>query len=300
MKPALASGIVWHSRQAPGRHSFSYRMTYLWCDVDALDRGEAAPPWIGAGPRGLLQVRRRDHLEGTDGNWREGIEGWLAQAGIASAPTIHLLTLPSLLGRTFNPVGFWIGRDAEGGVRWMVAEVDNTFGERHLYPLDAKACPDGRLVWTAPKAFSVSPFHGVEGEYEFRLDLKESGIGIGIDLRRHGEGVFRTGLALEFREFGTREMVRSLAALAASVALTVPRILWQAARIHFAGKARARPHPDGNDPWTIRRGKAVLLQRLFANPALGRVWTGLGRILTSSRNDQPGGRAHGTGIRHLI
>ena len=299
MKPWLASGTVWHAREAPGRHSFGYHMTYLWCDIDALDRGEGSGRWISAGPGGLLQLRRGDHLQGTDGSWREGIEPWLAKAGIGTAPTIHVLTLPRLFGRTFNPVSFWIGQGDQGQVLWMVAEVNNTFGERHLYPLDSRACPAGRLEWTTPKAFPVSPFHGVEGSYEFRLELTESGLTVGIDLVRHGEGVFRTGMGLRFGRLGSWSLAGEVLAMASSVVLTVPRILCHAALLHFSGKARLKPRPGGADAWTIHRGEAVLLQRTIANPAMGAIWKRLGQIMTRSKISQPGA-GNENGSRHPV
>ena len=290
MKPLLASGTVWHERRSPGRHAFSYRMAWLWCDVDALDRGEGARPWISPGPGGLLQIRREDHLQGTSGRWREGIESWLEKAGLPTAPRIHLLTLPRVLGRTFNPVGFWIGRGEAGEVLWMVAEVDNTFGSRHLYLLDARDLSDGELAWIRPKAFFVSPFHGVEGEYDFRLRLGEREILLRIDLDRHGEVRFSTGMRMDLSNLSVWRAPLQLAALAVSVVLVVPRILWQAARLHFTGAARLRSRPEDTDPWTVRRGKPVLLQRLVANRAMGRLWAGLGRITARETTNIPRNR----------
>lgn len=293
MSHFLASGPVWHVRQAPGRHAFAYRMHYLWCDVDALDRGEGAGRWLSAGAGRLFQMRLEDHLKTTDRNWRTGIEAWLDRAGIATAPRIHILSLPRVLGRTFNPVSFWIGRDETDKVLWMVAEVNNTFGARHLYLLDAKDGEDGQLRWRCPKAFAVSPFHGVEGRYEFRLELTDSGIEIGIDLEGHADGIFRTGMRLDLRPAAQAGGLGILAAVAGSVALAVPRILWHAARLHFAGKARLMLAPRERDGWTIHHGEAVLLQRLVANPAMGKAWKRLGQIL-SKRGTSKQDMDHGT------
>lgn len=293
MSHFLASGPVWHVRQAPRRHAFAYRMHYLWCDVDALDRGEGAGRWLSAGPGRSFQMRLEDHLATHDKSWRTGIEGWLAPAGIPTAPRIHLLALPRLLGRTFNPVSFWIGRDDAGKVMWMVAEVNNTFGARHLYPLDAREGEDGQLRWKCPKAFPVSPFHGVEGRYEFRLELTDSVIDIGIDLEGHGEGIFRTGMRLDLSPASQTSGVGILATVAVSVILAVPRILWHAARLHFGGKAPLKIAARKTDSWTIHQGPAVLLQRLVANPAMGRIWKRLGQIL-SKRGNPKQDTEHGT------
>jgi DUF1365 family protein len=277
MTHRLASGRVWHQRTSPGRHAFAYRLTYLWCDLDAMDRGEMASPWVRAGAGGIFQVRLEDHLRGDAASWRAGIAPWLAEEGLAQSASIHLLTLPRLLGRTFNPVSFWIGQDLEGRVEWMVAEVNNTFGARHLYLLDAKEQSGPRLEWKAPKAFPVSPFHGVEGEYRIALDLRQDSLRIEFDLEHPDGGVFRTGMELDLVPLGRKAIARSLLSLVGSVVLTVPRILWHAARLHFTAKARLKPRPGVRDRRTIHQQSPVLLQRIFANPSLGRIWLRLGQ-----------------------
>ena len=47
-----------------------------------------------------------------------------------------LHTYPRVLGYTFKPVSFWYHR-ADGSLRAILVEVNNTFGERHCYLPDA-------------------------------------------------------------------------------------------------------------------------------------------------------------------
>jgi hypothetical protein len=67
-----------------------------------------------------------------------------------------------VLGYVFKPVSFWYAHRADGSLAAVLAEVNNTFGERHAYLL---AGPD--LAWGreqhARKVFHVSPFCRVEG-----------------------------------------------------------------------------------------------------------------------------------------
>ena len=46
---------------------------------------------------------------------------------------ILLLAQPRLLGHVFNPVSFWLCMDAQDTLRVVIAEVSNTFGQRHSY-----------------------------------------------------------------------------------------------------------------------------------------------------------------------
>ena len=71
-----------------------------------------------------------------------------------------------MLGYAFKPVSFWYAHRADGSLRAIVAEVNNTFGERHCYLLDRPAW--GREL-RADKVFHVSPFCRVEGAYRFRF-----------------------------------------------------------------------------------------------------------------------------------
>ena len=70
-----------------------------------------------------------------------------------------------LLGHVFNPVSFWLCLDAQDTLRVVIAEVSNTFGQRHSYlcykddlsPITA----NDRLC--AQKIFHVSPFQPDRG-----------------------------------------------------------------------------------------------------------------------------------------
>src|SRR5690606_146506 len=66
------------------------------------------------------------------------LDGLLQSQGIDDAGgEVWLHTHPRVWGYTFNPVSFWYCHRADGGLRAIVVEVNNTFGERHCYLLDA-------------------------------------------------------------------------------------------------------------------------------------------------------------------
>src|SRR3989344_4698121 len=68
---------------------------------------------------------------------------------------VWLHCYPRVLGYTFKPVSFWYCHRADGHLRAIVVEVNNTFGERHCYLLDA---PQYGVEQQARKVFHVSPF----------------------------------------------------------------------------------------------------------------------------------------------
>src|SRR4029079_11723545 len=82
----------------------------------------------------------------------------------------------------------------------VVAEVHNTYGERHCYLLR----PDAGGRAQADKAFYVSPFFAVDGRYDMTFTDPAVGgdLHVGITLRRQGGVVFRA--VLEGRPDPTR------------------------------------------------------------------------------------------------
>jgi cyclopropane-fatty-acyl-phospholipid synthase len=72
-----------------------------------------------------------------------------------------VVTSPRLLGYVFNPVSFYLCYGRGGQPLAAVAEVNNTFGEKHVYVLPVtEASKKGfPLRFQAEKAFHVSPFN---------------------------------------------------------------------------------------------------------------------------------------------
>ena len=80
-----------------------------------------------------------------------------------------MLAHARVLGYVFNPLTvFWCHR-ADGTLACVVAEVHNTYRQRHAYLLHT----DERGRAQAPKEFYVSPFYPVDGCY--RMSLPEPG-----------------------------------------------------------------------------------------------------------------------------
>ncbi len=74
------------------------------------------------------------------------------------------------LGYVFDPLTTYFCFDADGGLEGVLAEVHNTYGERHCYPLAVAE----RAGATVDKEFYVSPFFAVEGRYDIRTRLTDA------------------------------------------------------------------------------------------------------------------------------
>ncbi|MDO9072939.1 MAG: DUF1365 domain-containing protein [Rubrivivax sp.] len=162
----LGLGVVRHRRLRPTANAFVYPTYFVLLPMRSLrDQPCAGLP---RNRRGLLSFYDRDHGDG-----REDALAWLdellAGEGVDDADgEVWLHTYPRVLGFVFQPVSFWYCHRADGSLAAIVAEVNNTFGERHCYLLAGDGLGYG-LELTAHKVFHVSPFCEVQGQYRFRF-----------------------------------------------------------------------------------------------------------------------------------
>ena len=70
-------------------------------------------------------------------------------------------------------------------LRHVIAEVHNTYGERHAYLL-----PPADLPVTTAKEFYVSPFNEVDGHYLVQAPRPDGGVDITVALQRGPSGTF--------------------------------------------------------------------------------------------------------------
>lgn len=290
MNLATATGTVSHARREHARHAFSHHLGWMLADLDDLQAGFRFGRLAG-GDGCLLAIKPEDHLGGKRLPWRESLAPWLAQAGLPSPASLQLLTLPRMAGRVFNPASFWFGRDAGGALQWMIVEIDNTFGERHIVPLDARSKDPMAAEWMHPKTFPVSPFHDVSGDYHVVLRQDAGRLRIGIDLLRPGKPVFHSELDLRVEPVRGPGGIARCFLVGATTAATVPLILLHAAVLHLHRKVPAAEWPVERDRWTIRTGPQVLLQRIFAGRLLAPLW----KLLASAREKSP---TPTHGVRH--
>ena len=235
---------VMHRRLADARYRFRYRVFSLLLDIDALDAA-AASSWLLSRNRfNLLSFHDRDHLPDGATGLRDWAEGVLAAAGIdGRRMRSRLLCFPRVLGLVFNPLSLWYCETADGDPAAVIAEVRNTFGERHCYLLT----PQGAgwpLRDSHAKDFHVSPFIGMQARYDFRLDRPGRHLRVVIRESRADEPL------LVATQSGTRAPLRSGVLLGEllRVPLQTLKVLaaihWQALRIWLAGAPfHRKPEP---------------------------------------------------------
>jgi DUF1365 family protein len=168
-----------HVRRERLTRRFVHRMRPWLVDLDHLP---AHAPFAS--------FQARDHLGRPDRTIRQNLDDWLARQGVTAAGHVTMLAMPRTLGYVFNPLSVYWCHDPDGELVCVVAEVHNTYGERHCYLLR----PDDTGRASTAKALYVSPFFDVAGEYRMRLPPPDGRLSLSIVLHRDGSPVFTATL----------------------------------------------------------------------------------------------------------
>lgn len=236
MQAALAVGTVRHRRLRPAAHAFAYPAFFLRLPLRTL--AATRWPWrlLARNGPGVFALNDADHGDGRP--LLEWIEDLLARARITDAGgEIWLHTFPRQLGYVFNPVSFWLCERTDGALRAIVAEVNNTFGDRHCYVLaHANGAP---LRWgeelAAAKVMHVSPFNRVEGRYRFRFLLArragDERFVARIDYDDAAGALLATAIEGRLAPLTDRALAGALARRPLFTLGVITRIHWQALRL---------------------------------------------------------------------
>lgn len=193
MSAYVVDATVTHRRTRPLDYSFEHRTT-TWL-VDAASPQAAIPRWM----RPLLAIRDRDHLHPGESPLLDKARATIREHGLSwSANRVQVLTNARTAGHVFNPLTTYFCFDDADRLEGILAEVQNTYGERHCYPLAAADVPAGTGAATRPsavktavtKTFYVSPFFAVEGRYDIRARLTDTDVAVAISLTQGEQQVF--------------------------------------------------------------------------------------------------------------
>jgi len=178
--PALVEGTVGHTRRGPLRHRFTNRIYQWLVDVDELPR-------MNRLLRPFSTFSAADHIGDPDDTLHANIERFCKVGGIdISDHRVLMLANARVLGHTFDPLSVFWAIAPDGSLTCIVAEVHNTYGERHAYLLET----DGKGRANVDKEFYVSPFFTVDGTYDLQFTLTPEAVSSTVILRQGGEAVF--------------------------------------------------------------------------------------------------------------
>jgi DUF1365 family protein len=231
---ALYDCKVRHTRSEPVRNDFTYR-TYQWL-VDLDDLPELPRPL-----RLLADFRAADHLGDPAAALRRNVDAFLATHDIdLNSGKVLMLANARVFGYVFNPLTLYWCHGAQDELVCVIAEVHNTYGQRHCYLLK----PDAHGRTSAEKELYVSPFYPIDGgRYHMVVPEPAESLAVSIRLELPGRPPFvasvhgrrRPGTAANLLRAALRHPLEPLAVSA--------RIRWQGIRLYLRGLPVV-PRPD--------------------------------------------------------
>ncbi|WP_422744909.1 DUF1365 domain-containing protein [Mycobacterium sp. WMMD1722] len=183
--PAVYRTRVTHLRRAPVHHYFEHNSYSWYVDVDELPR---LPRWLAP----FARFEATDHFDGApDDTLRMRVDAFLARHGVhLGGGRITALLQARVLGYVYNPLSLYWCHDAHGVLRHVVAEVHNSYGERHAYLLP----PTGPNPAMIRNQLYTTPFTGVDGYYLVRAPRPEDKLDVTVSLHRENQPAIVTTL----------------------------------------------------------------------------------------------------------
>jgi uncharacterized protein len=224
--------VVSHARRAPLRHRFRYHASAWLVDLDDL-------PQLARPLRWLARFDAADHLGDPEATIRENLVALLAAHGIDAADSrLLMLANARALGHAFNPISVHWCIAPDDTVQAVVAEVHNTYGDRHAYVLHPGATAD--IDCRLEKQMYVSPFNPVEGEYRITVSPPGENVAVTVTLSRPGQPPFTASLRGARR--APTSVVRAAMTTAAGSIRVTTLIRWQGVRLFVRG-LHVEPRP---------------------------------------------------------
>jgi DUF1365 family protein len=226
VRSALYTGTLVHARSEPRRNVFRYPVAYWLLDLDELPELERRLRLVSVNRRNVVTLRDRDHFDGTL-PLKAAVRRF---AGDPSIARVLCLTQLRILGYVFNPVSFyWCYRD-DGELACMIAELNNTFGERL-----PELLPGGSLRYEHQKRLHVSPFFGLEQRYRYAFSAPGESLYARIEVHEEGRMPLQAVLAGTRRELSNASVLRFLARYPLMPLQVTTLIHWQALKLYLRG-----------------------------------------------------------------
>ncbi|KAF8443652.1 hypothetical protein BDZ91DRAFT_167116 [Kalaharituber pfeilii] len=189
-KPRVYFSATTHARFSPVKHKFRYPLMYVGfpiafegtCNALISVRGvpgnDPRKRFWGKGTQlwSFFDVRPENYVN-PHLPFSQKLDPVLLQEGIDKEkyPHIYFVTTPRFFGYSFNPVSYWYLYDAAHELKIIFLEVNNTFGEKHMYVLyrdnvnNPKPRKDYLFAGSMAKMFHISPFNHRSGSYVIQV-----------------------------------------------------------------------------------------------------------------------------------
>jgi DUF1365 family protein len=224
VRSALYTGTLVHTRREPVRNVFRYPLAFFLLDLDELPELERKLTLFSSNRPNVVTLRDRDHFDGSR-PVKDAVVHFCAERGVAVTRVLMLAQL-RVAGYVFNPVTFYWCYAADGSLAGIVAELNNTFGERLPELLRG---PD--LHYEHEKHLHVSPFFGLDQSYRYAFSEPGENVWARIHVREDGRSPLTAVLHGTRSELTNATLARFLVRYPLMPVQVIALIHWQAVKL---------------------------------------------------------------------
>jgi DUF1365 family protein len=217
-----------HARREPARNVFKYPVLYWLVDLDELPELSERLRLVSWNAPNVVSFRDEDHFEDNGLPIKAKVLRFVRERGIdlPSDSRIEVLTQLRVLGYVFNPVSFYWCYRPDGELACMVAELNNTFGERL-----PEVLPGPSLEYEHDKRLHVSPFFGLDYRYRYLFSEPRDTVTARVEVHKNGRMPLQAVLTGERRELTNASLARALVRYPMMPAKITGLIHWQAVKL---------------------------------------------------------------------
>ena len=224
MNSGIYAGTLVHCRREPVRNVFRYPLSFFVLDLDELRQLDRKLKLLSVNSRNAVTLRDKDHFDGTR-SVKEAVVHFCAEQGVEVARVLMLAQL-RVAGYVFNPVTFFWCYAPDGALAGVVAELNNTFGERHPELLRGP-----ELHYEHDKHLHVSPFFGLDQSYEYAFSEPGDEVWARIHVRQDGRLPLTAVLHGRRSELTNASLARFLVRYPLMPLQVIGLIHWQAVKL---------------------------------------------------------------------
>ncbi|MGH3113572.1 MAG: DUF1365 domain-containing protein [Gaiellaceae bacterium] len=228
MRSVLYTGTLVHARRAPTENVFRYGISFFVLDLDELGTLERRLRLFSVNRPNVVTLYDRDHFDDNGRPLKEKVLAFAREGGVELPDDARVLVLTQLrvLGYVFNPVSFYWCYQPGGELACMVAELNNTFGERL-----PELLPGGSLRYEHEKRLHVSPFMPLDQRYSYEFSEPGEEVFARIDVHEGDAKPLHAILRGRRRELTNASLARALLRYPLMPVQVIGLIHWQALRL---------------------------------------------------------------------
>ena len=248
MESSLYFGEVRHQRKSPKKHAFNYRVFMAHLFIDEI-KEIFQKRWFWSIDRfNLSSFHRKDYHKPKQNDLAEAVRKTMTeQLGYEVKGPVSIITHLRTFGYCFNPVSFYYcWNEEKNKPHALMVEITNTpWHERYAKCFRWDDCDDGKSKYAFEKEFHVSPFIGMNIDYDWRFLGPSDKLKVDMILREEEKIIFTAHLNLARKAVNSANMAWALFRFPLLTFRITFGIYWHALILRIKG-CKFYPHPKNS------------------------------------------------------